>query len=57
MVESIIKRLIGIKYFNQWIVFSMDLFLSTVSTLIAWLILNSIFVLNNSSFASSTCRF
>ncbi len=52
MVESIIKRLIGIKYFNQWIVFSMDLFLSTVSTLIAWLILNSIFVLNNSSFAS-----
>ena len=49
MVESIIKRLIGIKYFNQWIVFSMDLFLSTVSTLIAWLILNSIFVLNNVS--------
>ena len=35
MVESIIKRLIGIRYFNQWIVFSMDLFLSTVSTLIA----------------------
>lgn len=49
MVESIIKRLIGIKYFNQWIVFSMDLFLSTVSTLIAWLILNYVFVLNHAT--------
>ena len=49
MVESIIKRLISIKYFNQWIVFSMDLFLSMVSTLIAWLILNYVFVLNHAT--------
>ena len=47
MVASIFKRLVGIKYFNQWIIFSMDLFLSLVSTLIAWLILNYAFELGD----------
>ena len=45
MFYPIYQRLIGVKYVNQWIIFAIDLFLSTVSTVMAWLILNYVFTL------------
>ncbi len=45
MFYPFFQRLIGIKYLNQWIIFSIDLFLLTVSTVMTWLILNYVFTL------------
>ena len=45
MFYPLYQRLIGVKYVNQWIIFAIDLLLSTVSTVMAWLILNYVFTL------------
>lgn len=45
MCRTLFDKLVGARYFNRWVVFFIDLVLSFIATVAAWLILNYVFSL------------